>query len=95
MENVDEVRMELFCSENKSIHQLQMLYCSIPKGQHTKQVFGLPTTMFSRTGKSWGWEWDGHSKEWTPVWTTQPIASNACMELVRCSCKSEKRCGTI
>jgi len=43
--------------------------------------------------ESWGWEWDEHGKEWTPVWTTLPMASSVCMELVRCSCKSEKGCG--
>ena len=46
------------------------------------------------TPDSWGWNWDEHDKVWIPVWTTQPIASSACMEFVKCSCKSEKGCGT-
>jgi len=46
------------------------------------------------TPESWGLEWDKYGKEWAPIWTTQPIASSACMELVRCSCKSQKGCGT-
>ena len=28
-----------------------------------------------------------------PVWMTAPLASDACLKLVKCACKSEKGCG--
>ena len=54
--------------------------------QHSQQTRPTP--------ESWGWKWDECEKEWTPVWPTQPIASTACIELVKCGYKSEKGRGT-
>ena len=34
----------------------------------------------------WGWEWNADSQCWLPLWTTLPIASKACLELIKCSC---------
>ena len=100
MENVDEARMELFCWENKSMENIPPTSDTLL--QHAKRVTYQASVWTSShniqqnrpTPESQGWEWDEHGKEWTPVWTTQPTASSACMELVKCSCKSEKGCGT-
>ena len=32
-------------------------------------------------------------KKWVSVWMTAPIASDACLKLVKCACKCEKGCG--
>lgn len=40
-----------------------------------------------------GWTMDSEGKSWAPMWTTMPVASKACSELVKCGCKSEKGCG--
>ena len=43
--------------------------------------------------EGWGWSWDDKILSWTPVWTTLPIASKACAELIKCGCKSKNGCG--
>ena len=43
--------------------------------------------------EGWGWTWDEKTNSWSPVWTTLPIASNACAELINCGCKSKNGCG--
>ena len=42
---------------------------------------------------SWGWSLDEAANTWSPLWTTLPVASKACLELIKCSCKSSKGCG--
>lgn len=32
------------------------------------------------------------SQSWNPVWTTMPMASKACSELLKCRCQREKGC---
>ena len=69
--------------------------------QHTKraiyQVSIWATSQYAQqqtpTPAAWGWAWDDCSKKWMPPWITQPVASNACLELVKCGCRSEKGCG--
>ena len=39
------------------------------------------------------WTLDEETKSWRPVLTTLPVASKACTELVKCSCRSVKGCG--
>ena len=36
-----------------------------------------------------GWTFDNTSNSWIPVWTTIPVASKACSELLKCGCKKE------
>ena len=103
MENVNEARMEFFCCENKSMESIPPTSNALL--QHAKRAtyqvsiwassHNVNVLQNRRTPESWGLEWDENGKElWAPIWTTQPIASSAYMELVRCSCKSEKGCGT-
>ena len=40
----------------------------------------------------WGWTSDEDSQSWVPVWNTISVASKACSELVKCSCKSQRVC---
>jgi hypothetical protein len=39
----------------------------------------------------WGWVGDS-TQTWEPLWSTIPHASQSCLELLRCGCKSEKGC---
>ena len=43
--------------------------------------------------EGWGWSWDNEVLSWTPVWTTLPLASKACTELIKCGYKSKNDCG--
>jgi len=100
LESVDEARMELFCRENRLMENIPPTSDALL--QHARRATYQASVWASShnvqqnrpTPESWGWKWDEHSKEWTPVWTTLPMASSACMDLVKCSCKSEKGCGT-
>ncbi len=47
------------------------------------------------TPEGWGWTFNEQSRSWAPVWNTIPVASKACSELVKCSCKSQNGCGAI
>ena len=99
MEHVDE-KMELFCHENKAMENIpptsDALLQHVNRGTYQASVWATSQNSQQKkpTPKSWGWKWDECGKEWILVWTTQPMASTACMELVKCSCKSEKGCGT-
>ena len=39
----------------------------------------------------WGWVRDC-TQAWEPLWSTIPVASQSCQELLKCGCKSEKGC---
>ena len=41
----------------------------------------------------WGWEWNADSQSWLPLWTTLPIASKACLELIKCSLRARVAVG--
>ena len=99
VELLDEARMELFCRDNKTMESIPPTSNALL--QHAKRV-AYQASVWARseitqqrrpTPESWGWTWDECSRKWVPVWTTQPIASKACQELVKCSCKSNKGCG--
>ena len=36
------------------------------------------------TPKEWDWSWDNEILSWIPVWTTLPLASQVCAELIKC-----------
>jgi len=69
--------------------------------QHCKRVVyqaGIWTTsdlaqQQAPTPEGHGWTMDSETKSWLPVWTTLPMSSKACSELVKCGCKSAKGCG--
>ena len=44
--------------------------------------------------ESWGWSWDDCTKVRTLVRTTPTVASQTCLELVKCSYKNIKGCST-
>ena len=100
LESVDETRMELFCHRNRTIENLSPTRAAL--FQHSlRSIYQASIWTSSEiprqekpSPESWGWSWDESTKAWTPVWTTLPVASQACLELVKCSCKSIKGCGT-
>jgi len=99
IEIVDEARMELFCKDNKAMENIPPTSDALL--QHAKRAAYQASVWTSSQDcqqnrpklESWGWTWDECSKEWQPVWINQPIASNSCLELIKCACKSEKGCG--
>ena len=96
---VNEARRELLCQKNKTME-------TIPPTQNAllqlcKRVAyqaGIWTAsdlaqQQTPTPEGHGWTLDRESNSWLPVWTTLPVASAACNELVKCACKSVKGCG--
>ena len=69
--------------------------------QHTKRVAyqaGIWCTsehseQRAPTPEGWGWTLNEENQSWVPVWNTLRLASKACSELVKCSCKSQRGCG--
>ena len=100
LSTVDEARRALFCHRDRIMmealpptqgallqHSNRAVYqASIwnTADQHQQQ---------SPYPEGWGWTLCKDSKTWFPFWTTLPMASEVCSELVKCACKSVKGCG--
>lgn len=99
LQSVDEARKELFCLKEKTMERLPPTQDALL--QHSKRAAyqaGIWCTseqsmQNAPTPEGWGWTLDKDSQSWLPVWNTLPVASKACSELVKCSCKSQKGCG--
>ena len=99
--SINEVRRELFCQKNKTMRQITSTQDSLP--QHAKRVAyqsGIWATCElahqpTPSPEGCGWTLDGNSQVWRPVWSTLPMASKACLELVKCGCKSASGCGEM
>ena len=81
MENIPPTRDALLHHAKRAVYQASVWAIS----EQIQQNRPSPET--------WGWQWDKDTKSWTPVWTTSPIASKACLELIKCSCRSTRGCG--
>ena len=97
--SVDEVRKELFCQKNRTMENIPPTQDALL--QHCKRVAyqaGIWTTSDlaqpqAPTPEGHGWTLDRNSQSWLPVWSTLPVSSKACSELVKCGCKSVNGCG--
>ena len=98
-EFVDEARMESFCTDNITMENIPPTADALlqhEKQQPIKLLLWISSQDFQQKQpkpESWGWTWDECSKKWQPVWINQPIASNSCLELIKCACESEQGCG--
>lgn len=98
VESVNEARREMFCRQNKTMETLPPTQSAL--FQHTKRAVyqvGIWSTcdvpqQQLPTPEEWGWKMDRDSRSWIPLWTTQPVASKACGELVKCGCKAVSGC---
>ena len=99
LECVDEARKEIFCQKGKTMERLPPTQDALL--QHLKRVAyqaGVWCTseqseQHTPPPEGWGWTLEEDSQSWVPVWNTLPMASKACSELVKCSCKSQRGCG--
>ncbi len=97
LESVTQSRRELFCQKNKTMETIPPTQDALL--QHCKRAIyqaGIWTTSDlaqQQTPSPEGWGWTLDDDKWLPVWTTQPVASEACSKLVKCGCKSDKGCG--
>ena len=96
LEHVDDARMaSLFCHSNKSMENLPpnlLQHCK--RVIIIKLVYGILINKLSNRPDpgEWGWEWNADSQCWLPLWTTLPIASKACLELMKFSCGNRCSC---
>ena len=99
LEDVDEARMELFCQRSRSMENIpptrDALLHHAKRAVYQASVWATSEQIQQNhpSPEIWGWQWDKDTKSWTPVWTTSPIASKACLELIKCSCRSTRGCG--
>ena len=97
LEDVDEARMELFCQRSRSMENIpptrDALLHHAKRAVYQASVWATSEQIqLNRPSpETWGWQWDKDTKSWTPVWTTSPIASKACLELIKCSCVDAKK----
>ena len=99
LEHVDQARLELFCQTNRGMENLPPTRAALL--QHSLisvyQASIWTTSELPQQNRpspaSWGWNLDEAANTWSPLWTTLPVASKACLELIKCSCKSSKGCG--
>ena len=97
--HIYEARKEQFCQKGKTMERLPPTQDALL--QHTKRVayqVGIWCTsehseQRAPTPEGWGWTLNEENQSWVPVWNTLPLASKACSELVKCSCKSQRGCG--
>ena len=99
LESVDEARRELFCQKNRTMENIPPTQDAVL--QHSKRVSyqaGIWTTSDLAqkqppSPEGHGWTFDREHQSWVPVWSTLPVSSIACSELVKCGCKNDKGCG--
>ena len=99
LKSINEARRVLFCQRSKTMETIPPTQDVLL--QHCKRVAyqaGIWTTsnlveQQTPSPEENGWTLDEDTKSWRPVWTTLPVASKACTELVKCSCRSVKGCG--
>lgn len=95
--SLNECRRELFSKKDRQIENIppteasfqQHLLRTVYQGVHVWGQTMVPIQNLPSPA-DWGWE-KGLNNDWTPTWTTAPVAATACLELIRCRCKS--RCG--
>ncbi|XP_048003917.1 uncharacterized protein LOC125240114 [Leguminivora glycinivorella] len=100
--DVNSCRKELFTKKDRSIENLpptqdslkQHILRAVYQGGH---VWGQLLVPQQNLPCPSDWGWTKVSDIWEPVWSTLPVASNACIELIRCKCKQKcaKRCNCI
>ena len=88
LEDVDEARMELFCQRSRSMENIpptrDTLLHHAKRAVYQASVWATSEQIQQNrlSPETWVWQWDKDTKSWTPVWTTSPIASKACLELI-------------
>ena len=94
LDSVNEVRRELFCQKSRTMDHIPPTQDALL--QHMKRVAyqsGIWATSElaqqpTPSPEGWGWTLDEKTQVWLPVWSTLPMASKACNELIKCACKS-------
>ena len=98
LESVNEQRRELFCQKNRTMENIPPTQDALL--QHSKHV-AYQSEIWTTSDlaqqqtpslEGHGWTFDRESQSWLPVWSTPPLSSIACSELVKCGCKSDKGC---
>ena len=92
LESVNEAWRELFCQKNGTVENIPPTQDTLLQySKHVAYHAGIWKQTPSPEGH--GWTFDRESQSWVPVWSTLPLSSIACSELVKCGCKSDKGCG--
>ena len=96
--SVNVARKEMFCQRSKCMETIPPTQSALL--EHSKRAAyqtGIWVTcnmplQHAPSPEGRGWTMKKESQSWIPVWTTMPMASKACSELVKCGCQSEKGC---
>lgn len=91
--SINETRKKLFCHNNKAMERLPPTQDALL--QHTRRAVyqaGVWTTSLEthqRVPSPQDYAWTKESGSWVPVWITAKEVSEACRELIKCSCKGD------
>ena len=96
LEDVDEANFVREVDPWRIFHLLEMLYCTMQRGQFTKQAFGLPVNKFNRivpvqrpgVGSGIRIPSPGHQ-----FGLSHQLLVKHVLELIKCSCRSTRGCG--
>lgn len=92
LSNVNEARKQLFTKKSRTLENIPPTKAALI--QHTRRAAYQAGHCWHQmmiadpvlpSPNDWGWKMG--SNEWELFWTTQPEATKACRDLLRCSCK--------
>ena len=100
LEYVNEAQRELFCQKNRTMETISptqdafLQHCR--RAAYQAGIWSTSDRAHQELPSPEGYGWTLNTeRKWSPVWTTLPVASKACSELVRCGCKSDRLCGKM
>ena len=100
LEYVNEARRELLCQKNRTMETIPptldafLQHCR--RASYQAGIWSTSDRAHQELPSPDGYGWTLNTeRKWSPVWTTLPLASKACTELVRCGCKSDRLWGKM
>ena len=91
--SIDKARGISFTSKNKTCEQLPPSFGALRHhASRAKyrggQIWGQADVIDCNIPSPEGWGWIQENNKWEPLWSDLPPISEACRELVKCSCKT-------
>lgn len=89
--HVNEARKQLFTQKSRTLENIPPTQAALV--QHIKRTcyqancWNQALVRDPQMPEPSDWGWTKETTGWQPIWTTLPVASQACTELIHCSCK--------
>ena len=89
--DINEARKQLFTQKSRTLENIPPTQTALV--QHIKRTcyqancWNQALVRDPQMPEPSDWGWTKETTGWQPIWTTLPAASQACTELIHCSCK--------